>query len=227
MNAYNNKEWSVKNVQFVLPLYAEEVHVIAKKEIKAIDELSGRSISIGDMGSGTSGTSLILLKNIGIRKSISDEFLYLPTKNGLDALKKGDIEALFIVSGVPVELLKELPAEFSKKFNLIELGDAAYKKITESLYHYRQTVIPKRSYKWLEENIKTVAVVSTIIANKDVPRARVSDLIKSIYANRKKLEARHSKWRELNSDTIKWYLGGRTDRFHPGAVEALMPVVKD
>lgn len=227
LNAYNREEWSVKNVRFVLPLYAEELHLVAKKNIKKVYDISGKPISIGAENSGTSGTALIILKELGIRKSVFGKFNYMNANDGLASLSKGDIDAIFIVSGAPVDLLSSLPESFSKGFHLIPLGRDIYKKLTETLFHYRPAVITKESYPWLGEDIKTVSVVSSVIVNKDVPSQAVGKLIKAVFSNKAALEKAHPKWKELSNETIKWYLGGRTAQFHPAAREVLIPIVRD
>lgn len=41
----------------VLPLYREEVHLLARAGIKQISDLNGEKIAIGELGSGTSVTA--------------------------------------------------------------------------------------------------------------------------------------------------------------------------
>ncbi len=226
LDLYNNEKKRVKNVQFLLPLYAEEVHLLAEKSINSIYDLSGKEISMGALHSGTAGTALIIMKELGIKKSIFGKFRYMDAAKGIENLKKEEISAVFIVSGAPIATLEKLRNDFSNKFHLVNLGDDIYKKLSKNLYHYRKGLIPGGSYKWLANDVKTVSIVSSIVVNKNIPGKKISKLIKTIFSNKNKLQRKHIKWKELSKDTIKWYLAGRTDRFHPAAVKTLMPLVK-
>ena len=96
LNAYNRKKRHVRNVKLVLPLYPEEIHLLASKKVKSINDLPGKQISVGPLDSGTAGTSIILLKNLGIGKSEIGKTHFMHTRNGLKSLQGGKIAALFI-----------------------------------------------------------------------------------------------------------------------------------
>jgi TRAP-type uncharacterized transport system substrate-binding protein len=66
-----------------------------------------------------------------------------------------------------------------------------------------------------------MSVVSSIVVKSSAPGSAVSDLIKAVYLNKNELENKHPKWKELDNDTIRWYLKDYPDLFHPDAVAAL------
>ncbi len=207
------------NVKFLIPLYAEELHIIADRKIKSIDGLAGMNVSVGARNSGTAGTALIVIDQLDLMDRIK-AMRFADTKDGLEELKSGKVDSLFIVSGAPVELLSGLDAAFLEKFGLLSFSGDQYNRIIKNKYHYRKGVVGPRDYSWLGENVNTLAVVSAIIVSKDISAQTVTDVIKAIFANRKALEKKHPKWKEMDDTTIRWYLEGRNYLFHKATKKA-------
>jgi hypothetical protein len=219
-DVYNKEISKAQNVKILMPLYVEEVHLIADKKIKSIDDLKGKTISVSEPNSGSSVTAQIILDKLEIGKSVK-EIVYLEPADGLAKLQDGKIDALFIVSGSPVELLSALPKEFGDKYHLLVFNNERYEKITAEQYNYQKAFIQKNDYPWLDGDIKTIAVISSFIVNKNVPDAEVEKFIKTIFSNIEELEKKHPKWKELDEDEIAWYLKNYPDQFHPAAKKAL------
>ena len=216
-----NKEGSrAQNVKFLMPLYIEEVHLIADKKIKSIDDLNGKTISAGGPNSGSAVTAQIILNQLGLGREVK-ELVYLEPAEGLAKLQEGKIDALFILSASPVELLAALPKEFGDKYHLLVFNNERYDKITADQYNYQKAVIRKNDYRWLDGDVKTIAVISSFIINKNVPDKEVTNFIKTIFSNLEELEKKHPKWKELDEDEIAWYLKNYTEQFHPAAKRAL------
>lgn len=225
-DVFNKGSLGVDNVKLVLPLYVEEVHLLADKKVDSIEELAGKTISVGAANSGSAGTALIILDQLGI-SGLVKEILFMNIDAGLESLKQGKIDAICIVSGAPVELLASLPEDFGNRFHLLVFNNERYDKVTKNKYHYQKARILADNYPWLKSDVKTISVVSSIIANSAVPGEDVCKLINTVFSNRKDLEKAHPKWMELDSDTISWYLKNRADQFHPEAKRALLPLVAE
>lgn len=222
-NLDSRESRATENIRFVLPLYSEEVHVIAKNSIRSISDLSGKTISVGARNSGTSETALIILSQLDLldgSKAVR-RMRFMEPEQGLKKLENGQIDAVFIVAGAPVKLLRRLPSGFSSKGHLLSFNKRQYKKVTQNQYHYKKSRIRAGRYPWQTEAAKTISVVSSIITNKRMPDSDVSNLINKIFSNRNRLNGMHPKWKEVDNETIKWYLDGRPYQFHKGAKEAL------
>lgn len=212
-----------QNVKFVLQLYSEEVHLLVDNKINSYNELKGKTLSIGAKNSGSAGTAMIVLDKLNLW-DVLKSFRNMDVRDGLSGLQKGRIDAMIVVSGVPVKMLTQLPLGLSQKVRLLPFSDEQYEKVTENQYHYRKSVVKANSYPWLKEDVNTISVVSAIIVNKDVPDDDVSALVKYIFSKKSLLAKRHPKWKELDKDTITWYLEGRSYLFHPAAIKALASV---
>lgn len=167
-----------ESMRVVLPLYQEQIHVITRKEIKSIQDLAGKVVSIGDEGSGTSMTASTLLYQLGISPK---ELVTYDIKKGIDALRNGKIDALFYVVGVPAKVLQQqiVPED---NFHVLPVSlpsipeDEFYTKL------YSKVTLPANSYSWQTESVETVAVQSFLftVENDDCSKVTpVASLIKN------------------------------------------------
>jgi len=95
------------SVRYITKLYDEELHLVASKSIQSIDQLNGKRISVGNTGSGTTMTSLLLLNSWGIdAETINMSFEETSAK-----LKSGEVDAAFMITGKPAGYLQEMDPE--------------------------------------------------------------------------------------------------------------------
>lgn len=105
-------------VRYAVRLYDEEVHILARPEIRSIKDLAGRRVNTGPKGSGTAMTAKILFD----AEDISIEPLNLSNSEALAALKAGSIAAAVFVVGKPATYFREIASEHGLHFLPIELS---------------------------------------------------------------------------------------------------------
>ncbi len=93
-------------VSYLTKLYDEEVHVLAGADVHTMADLSGKIVSMGAVGSGTSVTGPAIFEVIKL--PIKPE--YETPDIALEKLKRGEIAAMVYVGGKPSQLLTALPA---------------------------------------------------------------------------------------------------------------------
>ena len=176
----------------VYPLYKEEVHVLGDLSLKTLQDLHGKRVAIGPQRSGTYLTAKTIFFQTGITPS---KEVFLGGKEALDALRKGEIDAMLYVAGAPATLFSENTTA-DDKFQLIGVDDKA-------LDSYLTAVIPAGTYKWQESDVKTVAVKAVLITFSYAGEQcqNVAKVAKIIHENKAWLDANgHPKWREVNLD---------------------------
>jgi len=182
LNIFGNGDEEIRRqaeaVKTVYPLYKEEIHLIARKEINSIEELSGKRVAIGELGSGTNTTAATILRDLGISP---EELLTFESKKAIDALRDSEIDALFYVIDVPAKVLQE---EISLADNLhllaISLPITADDEFYRSLYE--PVTLAAGSYEWQAEPVETLAVQSVLftVAEQDCESVtQVAQLIKN------------------------------------------------
>jgi len=143
-----------KKIRMVFPLYNEEVHLLARREISDFDDLTDRRVAIGREGSGTYLTARLLFK---VSEVAPREMVLIDTDEALTELKAGRIDAMFYVAGHPVKLFTENVSEADG----LALIPILNKSITE---FYPSAEIPASTYNWQTTPISTVAVKAVLVS---------------------------------------------------------------
>jgi TRAP transporter TAXI family solute receptor len=143
-----------KKIKMVFPLYNEEVHLLARSDIKDFDYLEGKRVAIGQEGSGTYLTAKLLFEVSGIKPS---SMVTIGSDEALTQLKAGKIDAMFYVAGYPVKL-------FSEQVSADD-GLALLPILNKSIVEfYPKTEIPANTYTWQTETVPAVAVKSVLVS---------------------------------------------------------------
>ena len=90
-----------RGVRVAFPLYDEEVHVLARRDIATLADLAGRKVATGVADGGTKVTADLILDLAQVEPA---ERLSLAPEAALEALLAGEIDALFYVVGAPAAL---------------------------------------------------------------------------------------------------------------------------
>ena len=191
------------SLQLVLPLFYEEVHVLAKApEIKRISDLNGKRVAMGDVVSGAYGTAATLLELLEINPAEERD---LDAVTALDALRQGEIDALIHVVGAPARLFAG-PFEGADPPHLIPIviPEALAKNEMFQIF-YRTAAISATTYSWQEQEIPTVAVGAVLFTSDrgpDEERCRaIGHFAKIVYDNLEELgRVGHPKWKSVTID---------------------------
>jgi uncharacterized protein len=141
-------------IKMVFPLYNEEVHLLASKEILDFEDLADRVVAVGEEGSGIYLTARLLFESSDIKPR---EMLPVGPEEALALLKQGKIDAMFYVAGFPVKLF----AEDVTAADGLALVPITNKSILE---FYPTTQIPANTYNWQDQAVSTVAVKAVLIS---------------------------------------------------------------
>ena len=142
----------IKNARIVFPLYNEEIHILAKKNINSLQDLNGARVGVGGKGSGTNLTATFVLNTAKLSPA---ERLHLSAVDSLKELRAGNIDAFFYVAGVPASLFKNL--KDSEGFKLLQIEDP------KLLAYYNGVTIPQDAYPWLKGDVKSIAVKAILM----------------------------------------------------------------
>jgi uncharacterized protein len=203
-----------EKVKVLFPIYAEEIHLITKKDINFITDLKNKKISIGDSESGTKLTSIIFLNYFGI-DSDSSELIEKDYALSLKDISEGNLDAMILVAGTPITLLKDLGPEISDKIHLISFEKEKLANIKNSNLVFQRSEIPASTYSWEVKPIETIQVQSVLICRSDLPEDTVVKFVKTIWKNKDSLSTQHEKWKKLDKNQLNDHLKRNPDIFHP------------
>lgn len=181
LNIFANDDGQIsvkaESLRNVLPLFKEQIHIIARKDIKSLQDLAGKRVSIGEEGSGTTMTASTLLYQLKINP---EELVTYDVKRGIHELRNGNIDALFYVAGVPSKVLQE---QISTEDNFHLLPVTLTMNSNDEFYSflYFPVTLPANTYPWQTETVETLGIQSFLftVENDDCTQVSlVASLIK-------------------------------------------------
>jgi len=186
----------INSFKAIAALYNETVQLVTcNPEIKSMEDLRGKAVSIGAAGSGVYFNAMDFLAAYGMtEEDIVPQ--YLSFGDSAEALKDGKIDAAFVVAGAPTTAVVDLCT--TKGAYLVSLDADAIAKLKEINGAYTECVIPAGTYEGINEDVTTVAVKAIIIANADVTDDEAYAIASTIFENTEAIAQQHAKGNELD-----------------------------
>jgi TRAP transporter TAXI family solute receptor len=167
-------------------------------DIKSVSDLKGKSISIGEAGSGVYFNALDVLEGAGI--SLDDiKPQYQSFEDSKESLKDGKIDAAFIVAGAPTTAITELATTNGVRLLGID-GDLRDSIIAKCPYYSAYT-IPAGTYPGQDDDIETIKVKATVIVSASLDDDTVYDLTAAIFDHIDDITLENAKGSELNIES--------------------------
>ena len=200
---------AVRGVRIMFPLYDEEIHVLARRDIAGLKDLAGKKVAVGVKDSGTFLTASLVLDILQVKPT---EKLPLNPDAALPKLLAGEIDAFFYVAGAPAPLFAG-DAIDGAKFHLLPITEAPL------LATYTAARIDAGTYGFQKEPVDLIAVKAVMMTyDYDVKRnayqrescKAVSDFSSLILNNLDRLkETGHPKWKSVDLTALPpgWQVG--------------------
>lgn len=185
-------------LKYIAKLYDEEVHVLARREIRSVEDLRGKKVNFDVRGSGTAMTGSVLFGKLGV----AVDAVFDSQRNALQRLLDGDIAALVYVTGKPATLFAQLRAD--QGLHLLSLP--ASPALLET---YLPAQLEQASYPALVGEggpIDTLAVGAVMAVFGWPPgserHGKVARFVEALTSGIAQFQkpARHPKWKEVNLD---------------------------
>jgi len=194
-------------------LYPETVQIVALADrgINSVYDLKGKRVAVGAAGSGTEVNARQILAAAGITyKDIKVQ--YLSFAEAASNLKDGNIDAAFVTAGHPTAAIVDLAAV--RKIVLVPVADEIIASLQKDYPFYVKIVVPAGTYKGVDTDAVTVAVKAMLAVRAEMPEDLAYQLLKTMYANQKRLIEAHAKGELIIPETGK---EGMSIPLHPGA----------
>ena len=193
-----------QRLTYITRLFPEEMHVVAGRGIRKIEELNGKKVNFSDSGSSTQITARDVFGLLGV--SVNE--VNLSQADAIAAIKNGEIAATVVISGKPAGIFSHITA--ADNLHLLEIP---YTRTLENIYlpgQLEQALYPNLIDKG--QTIQTVAVDSVLITNNWQPASdryrRVAKFVEALFSRfaEFKKPPRHPKWQEvdLNKELPGW-----------------------
>lgn len=201
---------AIDGVRIAFPLYDEEVHILAAREVQTSADLNGARVAVGVEDSGTFLTATLMLDLLDVEPA---ERLTIGPDESLQRLQAGEIDAFFYVAGAPTAIFTDSNID-PQRFHLLPITDDVLRTV------YTPTEIPADTYPFQDGAVDVVAVKAVLMTYEYNPRRNdyhtqsciaVSDVANLIATQFDTLKATgHPKWQKVDLGAIPpgWEIGG-------------------
>ncbi|MFD1735567.1 TAXI family TRAP transporter solute-binding subunit [Bacillus salitolerans] len=206
------EENAIDNVQAIGTLYPETIQIVtlADSGINSVEDLRGKTVSVGAPGSGTFANAEQILEIHGM--TMDDiKAQHLAFDESTEGIQDGNIEAAFITSGTPTGSVEALSAV--KGVKLLPLAEDKIDALIAKYPYYAKDVVAAGTY-GLEVEVTTVAVLAMLVVSSDLADDDVYDITKAIFENTDKIT--HAKGKLITAESA---LDGVGIELHPGAAK--------
>lgn len=201
----------VDNVLAIGSLYPETIQIVtsANSGITSVEDLAGKSVSVGAPGSGTYVNAEQILEIHGL--SMDDiNAQNLSFDESTSGIQDGNIDAAFITAGTPTGSVEGLAA--TTDIAIVPIAEDKIDALIEAYPYYAKDTIPAGTYSGVDSEITTVAVLAMLAVSDSLSEDEVYEITKAIYDNTS--EITHGKGALISKESA---LDGIGIDFHPGA----------
>jgi uncharacterized protein len=207
-----------KKLRAVFSIHPESVSLLASDDsgIYSIADLAGKTINIGNPGSGNRGNATDILEAAGIDPTSDIKAEGLKASEAAGMLQDGRIDAYFYTVGHPNGSFKEATAG-AKKVHFVPLEGAAVDALLAENPYYAKSIIPVATQYPGATNtgdVNSFGVKATFCTSADVSDDIVYAIVKEVFENFEEFKGLHPAYAVLTKESM---LDGLSAPLHPGA----------
>lgn len=214
---YNGKNGTkpVTGYSAVAALYPEPIQIVvrADSQIASVSDLVGRKVSVGEEDSGTQKNALQVLHAYGLTSDMLTEENMTYTE-AVNALQSDTIDAMFCTAGAPAQVITDLSKEVSVR--LIPIENEKCVLLTRAYKYYKEAVIPAGTYHGQEQDVKTLAVQSVLLASDKVEQQDVYTIMNALFNEQETINSAVPVDIDIQLESA---VESITIPFHPGAAQ--------
>jgi len=197
--------------------YTSAISWNARDGIAKVEDLAGKTVSVGPPGSALSSVGELILDAYGLKDKV--KILRLSFDESARAYVDGTIDA-FVGGPPPYPAVMQAGAQ--KKINILSV-DLEHIRKMQAWAPVVPYTIPAKSYDWMDKEALTIGFLGYLIANKSVSDEAVYELLKVNLspAGVEYLKGNHKVWRMWETPDYIARDGAFANeglKLHPGAV---------
>ena len=209
------KDGEMRNFRAIGGLYEEALQIVTLDEnIKSVGDLRGKTVSIGAESSGVAFNAMNVLDVYDLRTGEDIQTVYLSFADSVAAMKEGKVDAVFIVSGAPTNVVEDLIA--TENVHLVNIDAEKVARLQQQYPYYNEYVILSGTYTGLDQDVTTVSIQATMIVSADMSEEDVYNLTAGIYDNVESVSAILPRAIDMN---VENGTTGISVPFHKGAAK--------
>ena len=193
-------------------LYPSYIQIVATKAsgIRTLSDLKGKSLSVGDVKSGTELNARAIFAAAGLDEKDFGRIDHLAFKDSTLAMNKKQLDATLQSAGLGVVSIKELSA--ATDITMVPVPKNVVEKMGAP---FVPGIIPAKTYFGQEEDIPTASVMNYLVTSSAVSDELAYQLTRLVYDSLPKLSVAHFVGAEIKRDKAA---EGSPAPLHPGAI---------
>ena len=198
----------------VAGLYTEACQIVVARnsDIKTVNDLVGKKVSIGERESGVLQNAEQILLAHGLTFEMIEPY-YMSFADAAQSLNDGLIDAFFITAGAPTASVIELAAK--KEIRLLSIDPDVQNNMMKLYKGYTRCTIPAGSYPGQNADVSTIGVKAVLVASTELKDDEVAYITEFIFRNADKLPHNMSDAKL----TTKYAVEDIPASFHAGAAK--------
>jgi TRAP transporter TAXI family solute receptor len=205
----------LRELRAIGSLFPAIAHLVVRADspIRSLADLKGKTVAVGEAGSGSAADAEVLFEAAGLGDGDLVQ-KYLRPGPAATELKDGAIDAVFIVGGYPVPAIRDLA--LSTPVRLIPIEGGVVEKLKTDFAYYRVTAIPAGAYSGVDTPTPSIGFSALWVVNSRVDPDLVYAITKSLWnpATAKLLSAAEPIGSQIRLEDA---LDGLSVPLHPGA----------
>jgi len=195
----------------IAAIYPNYVQIVASKEsgITTLEELKGKSLSVGAPASGTELNARAIFAAAGLTYQDLGKLEYLPFAESVELIKNRQLDSTLQSAGLGVASLRDLAT--SVPINVVEVSPEIVAKIGAP---FMPVTIPAGTYEGQTEDVATAAVGNFLVSHEGVSEETAYQMTKLLFENLDKMTASHAAAKAID---VQKAVDGMPVPLHPGA----------
>ena len=201
----------LKRLRAIAAIYPNYIQLVATQDsgVKTINDLKGRSLSVGAARSGTELNTRAILTAAGLTYKDLSKVEYLPFAESVELMKNRQLDATLQSAGLGVASIRDLST--NNDITVVAVPAEIVAKIGAP---YVSIAIPANTYRGQTSDVMTAAVGNFLVTHEGVSEDMVYQMTKAMYENLPTMVASHSAARDIKLENA---LVGMAIPLHPGA----------
>lgn len=205
-----------KNLRSIFSLHSEPFTVVARadSDINSFDDLKGKRINVGNVGSGMKATMDMVMRIYGWKHSDFPVMAELKAVDQSTALCDNQLDAIIYAAGHPNGAIQEITRRCNAK--LVDVSGAVIDKLIKENPFYSYVTIPGGMYRGNPNPITTFGVKATLVTSTELDTQTVYELTKAVFNQFDEFKTLHPVFSMLTKQGM--IVDGNSAPLHKGAL---------
>lgn len=200
------------SLRAIAAIYPNYIQIVASAEsgIRTLEDLRGKSVSVGAPRSGTELNARAIFGAAGITYEDLGKIEYLPFGESVELIKNRQLDATLQSAGLGVASIRDLAT--SLPVVVVAIPPETVAAVGDPVYV--PGVIPAGTYEGQAEDVPTAAIGNFLVTHAEVSDEVAYVMTKTLFENLDTLVAAHAAARDISLENA---LSGLPIPLHPGA----------